>query len=137
MKRSIGCEQVQGRLAALRDGECRPAETARIEAHLAGCLDCARLREEQEQVHQAAGAWQVKTADLWPTLQARIESEANREALEALRGEIARLRDQVRSLEAEVALLRRETTERPFRPSAQPSPLLPYSAPSSRTLHLA
>lgn len=133
MTHRVTCEQVQARLAALADGECEHDEAVRMEAHCAVCRECARHREDQTGVRWAVGEWQVETVDLWPSLEARIETESSRDSLAELRAEMAQMKAQLARLEHEVFLLRRAAMPA----VATPSPLLPYTAAASRSLHLA
>lgn len=61
-------------LSDLLDGDLPPDERALLEAHLAGCAECAALHEELRRVVQRAGALEDRPPayDLWPGVAAAI-----------------------------------------------------------------
>jgi anti-sigma factor RsiW len=61
------------RWTAWLDGELDAAEEARLEAHLAGCADCRAAVDSLRILHGAlADLPAPTTADLWPSVAARV-----------------------------------------------------------------
>jgi hypothetical protein len=64
------CEHIEELLSAFLEGELNPAEKERVEAHLAGCPDCASLLGDLRRTQQAlVGFPEVEVS---PGLQARL-----------------------------------------------------------------
>jgi anti-sigma factor RsiW len=64
------------RLSDYIDGELTPADRAALEAHLAGCRDCANALTELREVVARAAALTPRPpgADLWPGVESRIDA---------------------------------------------------------------
>jgi hypothetical protein len=60
------------------DDELAPGERAAVEAHLAGCADCARTLDELRRVVEQARSLRPRppAADLWPGVADRLTTEA-------------------------------------------------------------
>jgi len=135
---------------AKRDGELSSEAAARLQAHLAECLDCARVCAALEAALQSADVWGVEGSDVWERVAREIARESPVSAMtdplasdfaEPLAGvlaELVALRKEMHNLRIEVQMLRAELAARQPRsapramPEARP-PLLPYTAyPESR-----
>lgn len=73
-------DRITDRLSEWLDGGLVPAEHAEVEAHLAGCGDCAAIAEELRAVRTEAARLGpiAPAADLWPGILARIQEESAR-----------------------------------------------------------
>jgi hypothetical protein len=69
MDERISCDQCVEIVSARLDGEVRPAESRRADAHLIGCVRC---RADAERMTRLAGETQVTTAEAVPDLVDRI-----------------------------------------------------------------
>ncbi len=80
-------DQWTARLSEYLDGEVTPAEQAALEAHLASCDACRTTLEELRRVVTNARALDDRppTADLWPSVAARIGLSARANARPAVR----------------------------------------------------
>jgi hypothetical protein len=67
-------DQWADRLSEYLDEDLDPAERAEIDAHLAGCRECAATLDELREVVTRAAAMPAvpPTADLWPGVEARL-----------------------------------------------------------------
>jgi len=72
-----------GRLSAYIDGELNAAERAELEAHLAGCQECAKTLEQLRHVVARAEALEDRPpgGDLWAGIAARIGAAAGNAAV--------------------------------------------------------
>ncbi len=66
----MSCERIQDLLSPYLDGEIAPAERAEVDAHLAGCRDCADLLGRLQAALIAFSAF--PEIDLSETLQSRL-----------------------------------------------------------------
>ncbi|PYP44031.1 MAG: hypothetical protein DMD50_15680 [Gemmatimonadetes bacterium] len=80
-------DQWTARLSEYLDGEVTPAEQTALEAHLASCDACRTTLEELRRVVTNARALDDRppTADLWPSVAARIGLSARAKARPAVR----------------------------------------------------
>jgi hypothetical protein len=81
-----GSDPWSDRLSEYLDGELKPAERARLEAHLADCRACATALAELRQVVERARTLTdaPPPGDLWPAIEARLAPRAT--AASARRG---------------------------------------------------
>jgi anti-sigma-K factor RskA len=77
------------RLSEYIDGELGASERGRVERHLAGCGDCARLVDELRAVATEAAALPdvPPTRDLWPGIQGRLAPRRAARSVPLRRGE--------------------------------------------------
>ena len=68
----MSCERIQDLLSPYLDGELAPAERAEVDAHLAGCLDCADLLGRLRTALAAFASF--PEVDLSEDLRARLSS---------------------------------------------------------------
>lgn len=138
------CKTVRARLAALLDGELTPTMTAKLETHLAECVECAHERAAIVATLDAANAWQLPEDDVWEAVKQQIEIPASQVSAQSLRlpelglilSELRTLREEVRTLRAEVAALRQPLSSRPTEPARKPSVLLPYESVGAMNVRL-
>ncbi len=99
------------RLSDHLDGDLSAEDTAAIEAHLQGCVECARVRDELKSVREAGATlpdW-GPDRDLWPGILARMSASAPDTAHDdntAHAGTVIDLRDRLATRSQE-GLLRR------------------------------
>lgn len=87
------------RLSEYLDGDLDAAERARLEAHLAGCEECAATLEQLRDVVERARVAEDRPPanDLWPGIAARIGA-ADRSAVSDIEAQRRRRRSRVRDL---------------------------------------
>ncbi|XXF75085.1 zf-HC2 domain-containing protein [Myxococcaceae bacterium GXIMD 01537] len=76
------CQELDRFLYPYLDGEFQPEERIDVEAHLAGCADCAQRVEEEQQMRQAlrrAARHSVQSARAPASLRAGIQAGLHRE----------------------------------------------------------
>jgi putative zinc finger protein len=73
-------DQFTEQLSPYLDGELDDPRRARLEAHLAGCADCAAVLADLRAIVAAAPAYPGREpeADLWPGIEERLGSEGRR-----------------------------------------------------------
>lgn len=128
----MNCEKIQARLTALLDGELSERQAAEMQAHLAACPACARVREELAAAARLADTWEEAGGEVWEAVRQEIERVDAAALLEEMRG----LSVEINALRTEMAELRRQLAARPSEPAQRSSGLLlPYvSASAPRSL---
>ena len=74
-------DQFTEQLSPYLDGELDDLRRARLEAHLAGCADCAAVLADLRAIVAAAPAYRGREpeADLWPAIEGRMQSEGRKD----------------------------------------------------------
>lgn len=72
-------DHAMARLSEYLDGELAPGEAREVEAHLAGCSECARVLEELRAVVTAAGELPElpPDRDLWPAIESGLSPRSD------------------------------------------------------------
>src|SRR5437867_4545898 len=74
-------DQFTEQLSPYLDGELDDLRRARLEAHLAGCAECAAVLADLRAIVAAAPEYPGREpeADLWPEIEARLETERRKD----------------------------------------------------------
>lgn len=72
----MDCEQVREALSARLDGERLTVASARLDSHLAGCLDCAAWLRRADELTLAVRQQRIEAPDLTAAVLAAVAAEA-------------------------------------------------------------
>ncbi|BDI30999.1 hypothetical protein CCAX7_30500 [Capsulimonas corticalis] len=125
----MDCETIRPKLMALLDGELGDDPRRACESHLERCAVCAQTLAEFQAIRDAPPA-PSETFDVWEAVQAQIEPEMLTQALLA---EMRLMREEMRSLSAEVSELRLALKQAPPSPARSTALDLPYVRKSTRS----